>query len=105
MARCDKLRVCNSTPPQFRPIAARKDGPGHPALLYLLSILRQTTNVFLHPDGYARRVRKVRGAGCFMSEITAATGERPQPFRIDGKPPESARDVAAYFGARLGRIL
>jgi hypothetical protein len=40
-----------------------------------------------------------------MSEITEATEDRPQPFRIDGKPLDTARDVAAYFGARLGRIL
>ena len=40
-----------------------------------------------------------------MSEIAKATEDRPQPFRIDGEPLHSARDVAAYFDARLGRML
>jgi RNA-directed DNA polymerase len=40
-----------------------------------------------------------------MSETSEAIGDRLQPFRIDGKPLDSARDVAAYFDTRLGRIL
>jgi RNA-directed DNA polymerase len=40
-----------------------------------------------------------------MSEIAEATADHPRPFRIDGKPLRSARDVAAYFEARLGRML
>jgi RNA-directed DNA polymerase len=40
-----------------------------------------------------------------MSEIAEATEDPPRPFRIDGKPLRSARDVAAYFEARLGRML
>jgi RNA-directed DNA polymerase len=40
-----------------------------------------------------------------MSEIAKATEDRSQPFHIDGKPLGSARDVAAYFDVRLGRIL
>jgi RNA-directed DNA polymerase len=40
-----------------------------------------------------------------MTETVAASIEHPQPFRIEGKPLDSARDVAIYFGARLGRML
>jgi RNA-directed DNA polymerase len=40
-----------------------------------------------------------------MSETSEAIEDRPQPFRLDGKPLDTARDVAAYFGTRLGRIL
>jgi RNA-directed DNA polymerase len=40
-----------------------------------------------------------------MSEIAEATEDHSRPFRIDGKPLKSAHDVAAYFEARLGRML